>query len=266
MCKNHRQRIATVGLVGACLSVAFVAPLTSTQSAAPRPLSLQESRLREIATTRVMPEYPASSVARGAEGVAVALVSTGSDDRITHVDVLQSPDADTGNAVRTALRQWVVPVAPEPGSTVRRAVQGTMTFYFQIRNGKGVVLNPDQMPGNETVFRPLSRPAAREGGSPIATQPDMTGIGEIDEHTLRGLLAREAAVLLDVRGRQPFAASARPRAVNIPIEELTVRAGAELPRASTIVVDCSQEQTFRCRAATQFLRQRGFEIIAIFLP
>lgn len=265
MCENQRQRIATVGIVWTCLSVTFVAALTSAQTA-PRPLSLQESRLRQLATTHVMPEYPAASVARGADGVAVAHISTGIDDRVDHVDVLQSPDADTADAIRAALTRWVVPVAPEPGSTVRRAVQGLVTFYFQIRSGKGVVLNPDQMTGNEDVFVPPARPGARASGPPTVTQPDMAGIAEIDELTLRRLLEREAAVLLDVRGRQPFAASARPRGVNIPIEELTVRAGAELPRASTIVVDCSQEQTFRCRAATQFLRQRGFTNVAIYLP
>ena len=266
MCKNHRQRIATVGFVWACLSVALVAAPDERAQTAPRPLSLQESRLRQLATTPVMPEYPPASVVRGAEGVAVAHVSTGIDDRVDHVDVLQSPDVDTADAVRAALTRWVVPIAPEPGSTVRRAVQGLVTFYFQIRNGKGVVLSPDQMPGNENVFTPPARPAARASGPPVATQPDLTGIDEIDQHTLRRLLEREAAVLLDVRGRHPFAASARPRAVNIPLEELPVRAGAELPRAGTIVIDCSQEQTFRCRAASQFLRQRGFETIAIYLP
>lgn len=144
-----------------------------------------------------------------------------------------------------------------------------MTFYFQIRNGKGMVLNPDQMPGNEGIFTPPpTRPVAVNGAAPVVRTMghDAVGVEEIDEDALRHLLEDESTILIDVRDRESFAASARPRAVNIPRDELLVRAGAELSRSAQIVIDCSQESTIGCRHGASYLRQRGFEKVSIFLP
>lgn len=258
---NHLHHHRLTGLLLLMLATSVVAQTPA------RAVNVPEPAFRQMIVTRVMPEYPAASVARGAQGVAVARVRAGLDNRIERVDVLQSPDADVANAVRAALAQWTLNRRNETGGPVGNAAESRLTFYFQIRNGKGVVLNPDEMPGNEQVFAPPARPAARAGGAPMTMDMrEMAGVEEIDEETLRQRLSNAATGLLDLRDREPFAASARPRAINIPVEELTVRAGAELSRDAQIVIDCSQDQTFRCRAGHHMLQQAGFTKVAIFIP
>lgn len=89
---------------------------------------------------------------------------------------------------------------------------------------------------------------------------------EIDDGTLTRLLPERATVLLHIRERDAFAAGARSRAINIPFDEVEVRAGAELPRTSRIIVDCSQEETSKCRFAGEELASRGFTQVSIFIP
>lgn len=240
---------------------------TSAEAQTLRAVTMPEAVFRRIATTTVAPSYPTSSMARGAEGVVVVRVRAGLDNRVERVDVLQSPDADIAESVRSALMQWTVARTSETGGPVRNAAESKVTFYFQIRNGKGVVLNPNEMPGNEQVFAPPARPAAPAGGAPMTVDMrEGAGIEEIDEETLWQRLSNAATVLLDLRDRGPFAGSARPRAINIPVEELTVRAGAELSRDAQIVIDCSQDETFRCRVGHHMLVGTGFKNVSIYLP
>lgn len=59
----------------------------------------------------------------------------------------------------------------------------------------------------------------------------------IDEKTLRIRMAnREPIILLDVRGRAPFGVSHKDKAINIPLDELGVRAINELRTADTVVL------------------------------
>jgi rhodanese-related sulfurtransferase len=248
-----------LGLAGAVFASSAVA---QTQ---PRAVSMLEGSLRQAVATRVMPEYPAASLARRSEGVVVVRVRAGLDNRMERVDIVQSPDPDIAAAVRAAVTQWTVARRSETGGPVGNAAESRLTFYFQIRNGMGVVLNPDEMPGNESVFPPPVRTAARMGGPPTALRGPVAAAEEVDETALARSLAG-GAVLLDVRDREPFAASARPDAINIPLEELMVRAGAELSRQSAVVIDCSRTETFRCHAGADALRRRGFEQVSIYLP
>jgi rhodanese-related sulfurtransferase len=232
----------------------------------PRAVSMLEGSLRQAVATRVMPDYPAASLARRSEGVVVVRVRAGLDNRMERVDIVQSPDPDIAAAVRAAVTQWTVARRSETGGPVGNAAESRLTFYFQIRRGKGVVLNPDEMPGNESVFTPPVRTAARVGGPPTALREPVAAAEEVGETALARHLASGGAVLLDVRDREPFAASARPDAINIPLEELMVRAGAELSRQSAVVIDCSRTETFRCYAGADALRRRGFEQVSIYLP
>lgn len=255
MSKNYRRGVA-IGLAGVCL---FVTPAAGQT---PTVYFIGESRFRLDVTSQVTPEYPAASVTRGSEGVVVSQVIGTPDGRIERVHVLQSPDPDIAAAVRDAVLQWTFR-PPHPGQ-----LRDKLTFYFQIRNRKGVVLNPEQVAGNEDVFAAWLQPARRAGGAGaiIVRAENATGIEEIDDDMLRRLLDDASTILLDIRDREPFAASARPRAVNIPFDEVPVRAGAELPRAAQIVIDCSQEDTSKCRFSASTLGERGFKKVAIYIP
>lgn len=260
MFMNYRRRLATVGFIAILLTASFAFAQT-------RVASVGQGGLRISLDSQVMPEYPAASIAQAREGVVVSLVTGAPGDRITQVDVLQSPDEHIAAAVRTAVMQWTFR-APRPGvNPSRYEIRDKLTLYFQIRNGKGVVLYPEQMPGNEDVFEAWFKPAGRAGaGGPMIVRRDTTGIEEIDEDALRQLLNDRSTVLLDIRDREPFAASAHPRAINMPFDEVSVRSGAELPRTAQIVIDCSQEDTSKCRFNATELGERGFKKVAIFIP
>jgi rhodanese-related sulfurtransferase len=204
--------------------------------------------------------------------VVVTSVTSTKEGRIERVDVLESPDADTAAAVRAALAQWTIP-APQlvdrPTSNLARV---KMTFYFQIRNGKGVVLAPDQMPGNEDVFAAFNRPPAGRNVSGAAPAPPPVVVQhsgtarEIDEVEFTRLITSPNAVILDVRDREQFASGAHPRARNMPFSEVGTRSRAELPVNATVVIDCSRSETSRCHMAHDSLRNRGFKDVAVYIP
>ena len=235
-------------------------------AARPTVYTTNEGSFRRIATTRTLPQYPVDAVARGVTGVVVVAATAGTDRRVEAVDVLQSPDDALSAATRAAVATWTLPSVSTPS-----LLRAKLTFYFQIRNGKGVVLNPEQMPGNEDVFAG-NRPAAGRGAPGAAPSPapavvrDGNTAREIDEAEFTRLTADTDTLVLDVRDRDPFAGGAHPRARNIPDDEVLTRARAELPVNAAIVIDCSRTETAFCRMAHDSLRSRGFKSVAIYVP
>jgi rhodanese-related sulfurtransferase len=73
--------------------------------------------------------------------------------------------------------------------------------------------------------------------------------------------------VLDVREREDFKRGHRAGAVNIPRDELAIRAYIELERARPVVIDCSQAETRECRQAANLLLW-GPKVarVLIFLP
>lgn len=87
----------------------------------------------------------------------------------------------------------------------------------------------------------------------------------IREDELEGLLKRDQnAVVLDVRARQSFSTKHLPQAVNIPLDELRVRAINELSPENTIVVIA--EDDFQSDLAYTALDMQGFSRILVLLP
>jgi rhodanese-related sulfurtransferase len=168
----------------------------------------------------------------------VASVRFDLDGKLSTVEILEAPDAHTAAAVRDALARWIVP----PTQT-KSPIRGKLTFYFQVRDGKGVVLDPDEMPG---------APAARH-----ATAKTIT----VEEFKKRA----GKAIVLDVGERDAFKRGHWPGAVHIPADEMQIRGGPELPRDATIVIDCTQEQNFRCAAASSFLADQGFPSVLVMV-
>jgi rhodanese-related sulfurtransferase len=72
--------------------------------------------------------------------------------------------------------------------------------------------------------------------------------------------------ILDIGDRDAFRRGHQEGAVNIPVEELDLRARRELPLSGSIVIDCTQEQLFRCRAALAILRELGASKLALLVP
>jgi TonB family protein len=221
-----------------------------------------EGAFRQGATERVVPVFPAASLERKSTGVVVLQVTAETDGRVGEVVVLEAPNAEIGAAARAAALEWRF-------ATSTRTIQSTLTFYFVIENGRGVVRNPEQMHGNEDVFgggQPGARSQSARPQAPPSAVRQANVAPEIDEGEFTRLLAAANTVVLDVRERDQFAGGAHARARNMPAEEVLTRARAELPVNATVVIDCSRTETFRCYAGAGALRRRGFEQVSIYLP
>jgi rhodanese-related sulfurtransferase len=82
-------------------------------------------------------------------------------------------------------------------------------------------------------------------------------IGELEFAKLAQSAGQTRFMVLDVRERNLFTSDWHA-AVNIPLDELTVRAELELPKDHSIVIDCVNYALNRCRNAGRLLRKAGF--------
>ena len=223
--------------------------------------------LRTTAATAPKPEYPAASLTTKVAGVVVASVRFDLDGKLSTVEILESPDRHTAAAVRDALARWIVPPTQLLGRETKSPIRGKLTFYFHVRDGKGVVSDPDEMPGGPARPKPRPVPSAPAQGPPPAPPP----VRASEHATAKTITVEEfkqrsgKAVVLDVGEREAFKRGHWPGAVNIPADEVQIRGGAELPRDGTIVIDCTQEQNFRCAAASSFLMEQGFSSVLVMV-
>jgi hypothetical protein len=231
--------------------------------------------LREYASAAPMPEYPKESLGAKVSGVVVAVVGFGLDGRAQTVQTLEAPDASTAAAVRDAVGRWTVPVHQGATGSDTFLVQGKLTFYFQFRDGKGRVVDPDQMPGGTP--RPKRNPAVMTSASkvphfsepPHASKSIPGSHGEMLETITVAAFKKQAAstqhVVLDSGERETFKRGHWPGAVNLPFDELPVRGGPELPRDRLIVVDCTREEMQLCRWAGGRLVEQKFPSIVLLV-
>jgi hypothetical protein len=242
-------------------------------------VQIPERTLRAQATHAPKPAYPPALVAKRIAGVAVAAVVVGPDDRVESLIVLEAPDPVMAESVHTAVRQWTFH-STWPAGRAPRARSGTVTFYFQIREGTGVVLNPDEMPGGDRLAPPALRGAAPRGGSvgpaasprggisagipPVRRLDEEMAPPSLTETEFTRLVTVERAVVLDVRDRDAFRQDHRAGAVNIPLGELDVRAPIELPASRPIVLDCSRTDAASCAIGGHFLAEHPELRIRVF--
>jgi rhodanese-related sulfurtransferase len=66
--------------------------------------------------------------------------------------------------------------------------------------------------------------------------------------------------IVDVREREEFAVAHRSAAVNIPLDELDVRAAYELDRNRIVAVDCSNITALTCGVVATNLSKAGFSV------
>jgi len=264
--------IRTGGVIGVFVMAASSLPLAQGNV-----VRLSESAIKRNATARTMPEYPASSVASATHGVAVAGLVTRPDGSVTEVTILEAPDQAIGAAVREALMQWRCGPVTVQGRSEPHGLRGKVTFYFRIVSAKGRVFNPEDLPGGPKP-EPASGPppggpgvGRARGGTPPGSAPAVVlregnADAEIGETELLAL-ASERPVILDIRERDEFARRHRPDAVNIPRDELSIRAYIELDRARPVVIDCSTLEARICHNAAASLRRGpGLTRVLVFMP
>lgn len=230
-------------------------------------LSTSETGLRRMASYAPKPGYPSASIEKKKSGVAVAAVLTGVDGSVETVVVLEAPDDLIGSAVREAVMQWKFTPSRLGGPDgPKTRTYSKLTFYFRITNGNGQVLNPEEMPG---ARRPTSSGPSNVNVKPGANPPTVSmspkdSVPVIDKVELDRMLSKGSSTLLDIRERDAFRLGHREGAVNLPTDELSVRAPIELPTTQAVIIDCSQAQEGMCRIAGQILQKQGFSRVTIF--
>ena len=121
-----------------CASVAFPYQTESP----PYPIRVGEGVLRKKATNVVRPAFPDVSFKKEVTGVVVAWIETDEQGDMVSVTILQSPNKEIGSAVKKALARWRFAPTTLKGKPVR--VAGKLTFYYEIENGVGLVLSPEE--------------------------------------------------------------------------------------------------------------------------
>jgi TonB family protein len=227
----------------------FAAGIVSPQSVFPQSvpsgarLGTSDAHLRQWAIASPPPQYPRASLAKRVTGVVVVTTLFTEKGAPQAVDIIQSPDAETGRSVREALLLWRLKPMPVP-------VEATLAFYFQMNGQTGVVLNPVEM-------RALISPGAKN-----LKREDEPHVKHITEAEYRALSTQPRTLLLDIRDRETFAEGHEKGAVNIPLREVLLRAPAELPVSRHVVIDC-REPLDSCAMAVHWLASNGFERVSI---
>jgi TonB family protein len=216
-------------------------------------LKAAETGLRSLAIDHPQPDYPASSITRGSAGVAVAAIRVGTGGDVERVNVLEAPDPEISACLRRTLLRWRFVPARVDGSPEPRAVEGKLTFYFQIRDGRPTVDEP------QSSAQGAGNP--RRQGWVLDAGPTST----VNDDALVSLLRTGDAVLVNVAGRDALANGARA-SIHIPFDELSVRAPQELPRGKTIVLECVVDGVNRCAAFAAALHSVGFTDVRVWRP
>lgn len=240
-----RVSIALMVLLAPCLSASAMAQVR-----------MAESSVRRVATAKVVPTYPPSSIKAGATGVAVASIVSDLTGAVTTVDILEAPDSAIAEAVRAALKQWKVPPVTVMGRQERMGVTGKVTYYFRIVDGRGRVLDPFEMPEGPKPEPAGGPPSAPPGArQPGATAPVVTSHGPVRADIELGLeeftrrMASDKPTVIDIRPRDDFRRQHRAGVLNIPRDELVVRARIELDRTRPVVIDCTYAESNDCHNA-----------------
>ena len=111
------------------------------QKLCPFQAPMGEAGLRKYrATKRVAPVYPTESLKNGISGKVVVDILVDEYGKVPEAKVNQAPDELTGQAVIDAAKQWKFKAPPKiQGRQI--CYSSTLSFRFEIRNGKGKVVD-----------------------------------------------------------------------------------------------------------------------------
>ena len=219
-------------------------------------LSTDEIGLRRTATHRVVPAYPAKSVASRSAGVAVLSISVRPDGTVSNATALQAPDANIAAEARRAALQWrfVPPTVDQGGNHTPACLDSKLTFYFEFdRHGRPHVTEP-----------PSAYPPSPSGGPTGNVRA--ASVLSIDQHELDAMSRQYPLQVIDIRDRGPFAAGHRAGAINVPLDEVPIRFRTS-QLVNTIVIDCYAGMARRCEIAADVIRSRKAGVsVAVLRP
>jgi TonB family protein len=111
------------------------------QKLCPFQAPMGEAGLRKYrATKRVLPVYPTESLKNGISGRVIVDILVDEYGKVPEAKVNQAPDELTGQAVVDAAKQWEFKAPPKiQGRQI--CYSSTLSFRFEIRNGKGKVVD-----------------------------------------------------------------------------------------------------------------------------
>jgi outer membrane biosynthesis protein TonB len=107
--------------------------------------SSSENNARRRLVRQVLPTYPPSLLKHRITGVTVAEVFIEPRGSVKEIHILQSPHPMISIAVVDALGHWLFTPSDSQRS-MARILKTKLTFYFDVVNGNGRVLNPSDVP------------------------------------------------------------------------------------------------------------------------
>jgi len=257
---EHRQQArpwhsrATIDVVVLVFIAGFVlsagTPLRSVfRTRSPVIFTVNDDALRRLSVKAQAPAYPSTSLANNITGVAVAAVTIDVNGTVRDVTIVDSPDDATGTAVRNAVLRWTF--RPLGVSSPADLINGKLIFYFHLQNGRGVVSSPAEL----QAIRGIEPTVRGKGEAPV--------VSVINETEFRRVQSSLGPLVLDTRSHAAYLNGHRDGAINMPFSDLSTRAGAELPRFRTIVIDCFAEQQYSgaCEVAAHILTSRGMSSV-----
>ena len=140
-----RQRFFDTRRAGVLLCLVLAAACNRLSTDGTDPITeISEGGLREFANTVVLPDFPVEAARNAMAGVAIARVTVDKQGRPSDVEVVDSPSAAIGDAVRRAVWKWVFSELRTNQQPVR--YRATLTFYFISDGTHGTVFHPDDAP------------------------------------------------------------------------------------------------------------------------
>jgi hypothetical protein len=183
---------------------------------------------------------------RGALDVAVCSLRVDGNGQVDQLEVLEAPNSDVAAILRRCVAGWRF----RPASV--GAVSGKLTFYFSVVGGKVVVeapVAPGPAPGAAPDVNGRGRLLKPATDTRIVSESELASLG--------------AGAVVDVRDRHGFARRSRAKTVNIPIDELPVRAHRELAARQPVVIDCSFTEQTLCMSAASILKYVGIQQVFV---
>jgi hypothetical protein len=116
--------------------------------------SVNEVALLDAATLKDRPRFPADSLRRASQGVAVARLTLSLAGEVTEVEILEVPDSDIAEELRQRLATWRFDPRKLVGDSGAVAIVGKLTFYFRMAGIAGTVMN-----SAEAAQAPIGLPA-----------------------------------------------------------------------------------------------------------
>ncbi|MBI4263512.1 MAG: rhodanese-like domain-containing protein [Acidobacteria bacterium] len=88
---------------------------------------------------------------------------------------------------------------------------------------------------------------------------------EVPASRIADVLESDSQVV-DIRERHEFERAPRPGAMNIPVDELSVRGPIELSKVRSVIIECVEGMATLCRSAGISFKSAGFTDVTVVMP